>query len=179
MSESLSLVLDPPVYAVLDAARHRTGVSTAAVEIYQAISKVGESLQRSIELFGRKRTALSALYQVAIDCQKPGWDFEDAEAVAPEIITRAEDFILALPDKFPMPEIGGEPDGEVSLDWIHSRKRMFSVSIGKTERLPFAWVDGTDLGNGVARFDGITVPAKILNGVRETMEGPNAAIRVA
>ena len=48
----------------------------------------------------------------------------------------------------------------LAFDWIVSRARVFSVSVGTTNRLAFAWIDGTDRGHGVARFDGDAVPAR-------------------
>ncbi len=89
----------------------------------------------------------------------------------------AADFIRALPGNVPLPEFAWEPDGAISLDWIPSRHRMFSVSIGEGNRLPYAWLDGADTGHAVATFDGVTVPARILEGIRRIMPRDNATVR--
>jgi hypothetical protein len=74
--------------------------------------------------------------------------------------------VRALPDGIPLPEFAPEPDGSISLDWILSRNRLFSVSIGHSSRLAFAWLDGADNGHGVARFDGQNVPPRVLEGIK-------------
>lgn len=68
--------------------------------------------------------------------------------------------------KSTMPGLAADPDGAVSLDWIVSRPRMFSVSCGPSGRLAYSWLDGTDRGHAVADFDGWTIPQRILHGIR-------------
>lgn len=42
-----------------------------------------------------------------------------------------------------------------------------------------ARLDGTDKGHGVARFDGVRVPSRVLDGVQAVMGHGNAPLRVA
>lgn len=79
-------------------------------------------------------------------------------------------FLCALPDRCPLPEITLEPDGAISLDWIQSRDRLFSVSVGQSSRLAFAWVDGVDSGHGVECFDGRNIPLRILQGIEAIVD---------
>lgn len=88
-------------------------------------------------------------------------------------------FLRALPENVPLPEIAPEPDGSISLDWIDSRSRMFSLSIGGSYRLAFAWVDGADKGHGVVRFGGAAVPIRILEGIAAIMPDRHASLGVA
>ena len=88
----------------------------------------------------------------------------------------AANFIRALPDGIALPEFAPEPDGSISLDWIQSRNRLFTLSVGSTNRLAYAWVDGTDKGHAVARFDGEHVPPRILEGIRGITNRGNAAL---
>ena len=74
-------------------------------------------------------------------------------------------------------EFAPEPDGSISLDWIRSRSNFFSVSVGASDRLAYAWLDGTDRGHAVARFDGDSVPSRILEGIKALVQGANAAVR--
>ena len=46
------------------------------------------------------------------------------------------EFIRALLDDLPLPEFAPEPDGSISPDWIQSRNRLFSISVGSTHRWP-------------------------------------------
>jgi len=180
MPEPLSVVLAAGYAAALNvAARRDSAVSPEAAAIRNAAFDEIDSAERSIALFGAKSVALSRLYELAEECAKAGWDFEGAAAVPADVISRTAEFIRALPSCVPLPEIAGEPDGALSLDWIRSRTQVFSVSIGNTSRLPYAWIDGTDRGHGVARFDGSTIPARILSGVREITNGGSVTFRIA
>ena len=89
-------------------------------------------------------------------------------------------FIRVLPDNLPPPDIAAEPDGDISLDWAVSKHRVFTLSIGTTDRLAYAWLDGSDRGHGVARFDGERVPQKIIEGIEGAIREdlPHAASAV-
>ena len=84
--------------------------------------------------------------------------------------------IRALPPGVPLPEVAPEPDGAISLDWIRSRNNLFSLTVGSGDRLAFAWLDGSDTGHGVVRFDGQVVPKRILQGIDEIMRHATAAL---
>jgi len=130
-------------------------------------------------VIGDKVAALSALKTLANDCTPNNWDGNGAEAINPHAVTNAENFLRALPENFPLPEFAVEPDGNVSLDWIRSRDCLFSLSVGGNQRLAFAWLEGTDRGHAVVRFDGQQVPNRILEGIMAVMNYGNASIRAA
>jgi hypothetical protein len=132
-----------------------------------------------VALFGAKRIVIDRIYELAAECDHDGWDGEGSTCISPFVVDRAVSFIRALPDGVRLPEAAPEPDGSISFDWIAARTRVFSLSVGATNRLSFAWIDGTDRGHGVARFDGDAVPARVLSGIRELTNGPAAALRVA
>ena len=79
----------------------------------------------------------------------------------------------------PVPEFAPEPDGSVSLDWIQSRTRLFSLSIGTSRRLAYAWLDGSDKGHAVSRFDGKHIPSRIQQGIREIVNYGHTSLRAA
>ena len=85
--------------------------------------------------------------------------------IDPMAILNAEAIVRALPIGVPLPEFAPEPDGSVSLDWTQSRTQQFSLSVGRSHRLSYAWLDGTDSGHGVATFDGSTIPPRIIEGI--------------
>jgi hypothetical protein len=126
-------------------------------------------MEQSIELFGPAATCVSEILTVAAEHSQRDWNGEGAAPVAMLAVDRAIAFIRALPSGFPMPEIAVEPDGSISLDWIHGSRRVFSISVGMSERLAFAWMGETDRGHAVARFDGDRIPSQILTRIRETM----------
>jgi hypothetical protein len=126
---------------------------------------IQDARERSFALFGHKAAAISSLYELYIDHGQSNWDGEGAVPTSPAALETAIWFIRVLPDHLPMPEIAAEPDGAISLDWACSRHRVFTLSIGTTDRLAYAWLDGSDRGHGVARFDGERVPQKIIEGI--------------
>jgi hypothetical protein len=143
-----------------------SAVSPEARKVYEAATLVVESAERSQVLFGKKASALSQLVALASECSQRGWDGEDAAAIDSVAVWSAQRFVRALPDGMPLPEFSPEPDGSISLDWIQSRNRLFSMSIGRSNRVAYAWVDGTDKGHGVAHFDGQHVPPRVLEGIK-------------
>jgi hypothetical protein len=161
----------------LDAPGDGTAVSPEAGAVRKSAIAARESLEQSIALFGEQSRCISEISGVAAEHSQPDWNGEGAASISQLAADQAVAFIRALPRGFPMPEIAPEPDGSISLDWIRARSRMLSISVGMSERLAFAWIDGTDRGHAVARFDGDRIPPLILERIRETMG--HAAVRAA
>ncbi len=111
-------------------------------------------------------SAILQIHALAGECAEQDWDGNGARAVAGTAVLLSEAFVLALPDGVPLPEFAPEPDGSISLDWIQSRSRLFSLSVGASDRLAFAWLDGAKKGHGTALFDGKRVPPEILECVK-------------
>jgi hypothetical protein len=167
-------------YAVLNAyARADTAISPAADYARKAASDIAARAENSKSLFGEKFTLIEQLHALKAECAKEDWDGNGAFALDPSAVATAEDLILALPDGFPLPECAPEPDGSISLDWIASRHRLFSLSVGRNDRLAYAWLDGTDKGHGVARLDGFSLPERILSEIRARVTHGEATVRVA
>lgn len=144
-----------------------------------AVAEVLRSAEKSQALFGAKSIALSALKEMAEECSKDDWDGSGAIGVNPIALWNAEDFVRALPNNLPLPEFSAEPDGSISLDWITSRHRIFSLSIGAGSRIAYAWLDGTDKGHGVAQYDGMTIPTRILSEIQPIVNNGKITIRFA
>lgn len=165
-------------YAALSAfARPGSAVSTEAQVVQKAASAVVDSAERSHALFGAKAAAIAQIWALTNECAEAGWDGEDAMPLDQFAVISAADIIRALPQDIALPEFAPEPDGSISLDWIQSRNRLFSVSVGTTSRLAYAWLDGADKGHAVARFDGQKVPPRILQGIRDIMSRGDVAVR--
>lgn len=160
-------------------ARRGSAVSEEANALSKAASAVIRKVEESQILFGGKSAVLSELRALAQDCAQEDWDGNDASALHPAALQTAEDFVRALPSGIQMPECAADPDGSVSLDWIQSRNRLFSVSVGCSNRLAYAWLDGADKGHGVARFNGFLVPPRILSGIQSILTNGNACLRAA
>ena len=113
-----------------------------------------------------KALALRRLEALVDDCA----DSEKAQAGALRIgsptVQVTEAVVIAMPEWLPSPEFAVERDGSISIDWIRSHQRMFSISVGITRTLAYAWLDGAERGHGVARFDDAVLPECVVSGNR-------------
>ena len=146
--------------------RSNNAVSREALTVLENVSAVSNAMEYSQALFGAKAAAISDLAQLAEECREEDWDGSGASAADEQALLFAQNFIRALPDDLPLPEFATEPDGSISLDWILERSRIFSVSIGASSRLAYAWIDGTDRGHAVVSFGGQHLPARLLRDLR-------------
>jgi hypothetical protein len=157
-------------------ARVRSAISPESKAVREALGDIVSSAEQSQSLFGRKAATISQIWALVNECAEPGWDGSGAAPVDRLAAFAAADFIRALPDTMPPPEVAADPDGAISLDWIRSRNHLFSVSVGTSNRLAYAWLDGSDRGYAVARFDGEQVPLRILEGLGEIFKHGNPTV---
>lgn len=172
-----ALGLHPGFGALYSFARAGSAVSSEAQSVRRAMDSVVNSMERSQALFGDKASAISQIWTLANECAEDGWDGYDALPSNRLAVYHAVAFIRALPVGVPLPEFAPEPDGSISLDWIQSRNRLFSLSVGPSNRLAYAWLDGTDKGHAVARFDEESIPPRILEGIKAIVSGRDAVVR--
>ena len=158
-------------------ARSGSAISAEAHAVQKAANIVVNSVERSHALFGHKANAISQIWTLANECSAPDWDGNGALPLVHSAVFQAAAFIRALPKGVPLPEFAPDPDGSISLDWIASRNRHFSLSVGTSDRLPYAWLDGSDRGHAVARFDGEIIPSRILEGIKAISSGGTAPLR--
>ncbi len=180
MSQAVSIARPSLGYPALNAFLQLGSAFSAAAKVgRKAVAAVVEAEERSQALFGGKSEAISRLRELANECADEGWDGDGACAVDPLAVRLAESFVRALPQGVVLPEFAPEPDGSISLDWIQSKNRLFSLSVGINNRLAYAWLDGTDKEHAVAYFDGERIPPRILEGITAIMNHGNAPLRVA
>lgn len=82
--------------------------------------------------------ALQTLSELATSCARPGWDGHGAEPVTAEAHAHARRVLQGLPARLPMPSIGAEPDGHLTLEWYRSPSRVLSLSISPGGELNYA-----------------------------------------
>ena len=104
---------------------------------------------------GNLSNELNSLYD---ECSMPNWDGYGAKPVYKSIRKTVEKFLDALPPNIEDPEIGADPDGEISLDWCNARNKMFAISIGRKNRIAYAILDGDIRSNGIEIFKGNLPP---------------------
>jgi len=156
-----------------------TAVSCEAEIVRDAAFKVIKRSESSQSLFGPKAMAISEILKLADECEKENWDGNASLAVKDTVVGKAVAFIRALPGGVPMPEAAPEPDGCISLDWIETRHRLFSLSFGNRDRLAYSWIDGADGGHGVAHFDGSRIPDRVLQGIQSIVTHGQPTLRAA
>ena len=126
-----------------------------------------------------KPAAINRIWALVDECKLPGWDGNGAAPISKNAAERSVEFVRAMPDEIPLPEFAPEPDGSISLDWIKSKGRLLSLSVGATDRIAYAWLDGLDRGHAVAVFDGESIPWRILEEIKGIMNRENAAVRAS
>jgi hypothetical protein len=159
----------------LHVATRRNAVSEEAAAVREQALAFLAAKELVSPLLSPKSAVIARIHEVASE----GVGGEESMPVSPSVIERAVNFIRALPPDLALPDVGADPDGSIAFDWIVTRARVFSVSVGATNRLAFAWIDGTDRGHGVERFDGDAVPSRVLAGIREIIDARAAALRTA
>jgi len=147
MPEPISLNVS--VYPRPNPRRSGTAVSDEAVAIRKSVRAIEEKTERSFALFGRKAAAISEIWSLFAEHGHSGWDGDDAAPLSRAAAMLAVQLIRALPPDIPLPDFACEPDGSISLDWLLSRTRVFSLTAGMTDRLAYAWLDGTDRGQAL------------------------------
>jgi len=166
-------------FAVQALAQPGSAVSSEAGVVRQRASELMERAERSQALFGNRIKALSEVEALARDCAQRDWDGYGAAAIDPRALVGAINFLRAMPDGLPMPEFAGEPDGSISLDWSSSRHCLLSLSVGVSDRIPYAWLDGTDRGHAVVRFDGWRVPERVVEAIELIARNGETTLRTA
>lgn len=152
-----------------------SATSIEASQVCEAASRVLRGRESSMALFGVKQSALSALAAIIGDLVSD----DEQEPVANATFENARQFVLLIPDDMPMPEFGIDPDGAISLTWWVSRTRVFSVSVSASERLAYAWLDGSNKGHAVDRFRAPSLPARLLSNLQSIIANDTAAIWTA
>ena len=167
-------LLSPAVTAdtAVSCEQGRRGASGATVDVVR-------EQERSVALFGDKDAAISEVWDLLGEAAESGWDGEDAEPVDRSAAENAIELIRSLPRGLPMPEVAVDPDGEITLDWIISRTRLLTVSVGPTDQLAYAWLNGGHRGRAVLPFDRHIFPQPLIRLIQDVMNADDAPLRIA
>lgn len=135
------------------------GFSTEAQRIAEATRKQQRDLRNSATL--GIQSAFDELDSVWDECKHADWDGYGAHAVDQDTMCNVYRLLESLPLGSPIPTIGAEPDGELTLEWHHSPRRTLSVSVTEDGYLHYAGLFGPNRVNGTSAFFG-DVPHNIL-----------------
>ena len=133
---------------------------------------------------GKEAGQLSQIFRSVIHHKLSGWSerqqtitalsvLNQPQALGSDVladcstISLANRFLAALPVDLAEPEIGIDPDGEVSFDWFGPAGRNFSVSLRDDGRVAYAGAFGpgkTTYGTDIFIDE---IPAEIMDAVRK------------
>lgn len=119
--------------------------------------KIGRSYARLRELntLGlSSRGTFQQVEEIFIECSFEGWDGENARPISEEVRQRAIEFLESLPLGIEAPEVGAEPDGDITLEWYRSPQWILSVSISAKRELHYAALFGASRHYGSIPFYG-------------------------
>ena len=74
-----------------------------------------------------KEKLLKELNHIIQECSEPNWDAYGALPVDKDSIERVKKMIDMLPEGFPNPELGIDPDGEITFEWYKSRRETINL----------------------------------------------------
>jgi len=124
------------------------------------IEKINQHFSKSV-VFG-KQQAYNELIELWDECKTPDWDGYDALPVLEKTFQNAWAVIQALPLTCPLPTLGAEPDGHITLEWYRHPRWIFSISVSPEGYLYYAALFGEDSTNGSEFFLG-EISTRILN----------------
>lgn len=110
---------------------------------------------------------LAAVYE---GCGAGDWDGAGAEPVSTKTIEKARAFLSALPSDVPDPEVGPDPDGEVSFDWFAEPDWGVAVALNADGRLSYAAAFGANRAHGTEKFLE-EIPQQLLQILRRLSRG--------
>lgn len=164
-------------YAAYTLPRFSTAVSSEASIITENAGVIAGKEEEAQSLFGPQSHLISEIIELSKEHNE---SLEDGiESILEGAIENAISLVRYLPRRIPLPEVASEPDGSLSLDWMPSRTRILSISVGETDRLAYAYLNGSSRGRGVAQFDGVGFPAEIESLVKTIFGYGDAPIGIA
>jgi hypothetical protein len=142
-----------------------SGASQTAEYIQKQVTDCSRILQKSAAL-GIEAMIRGELADVWEECSQPGWDGYNSLPVTWDSYHHTERLLRAFPLGTPLPSLGAEPDGQITLDWGRSRRRRLSVSVSPDGDLHYAALQGPESLCGTVPFID-EVPLTILNLIRQ------------
>jgi hypothetical protein len=104
-----------------------------------------------------RQPAYDELVTVWQECNVPNWDGYNALPVLPETFANTWRFICALPWDYPLPSVGVEADGHLTLEWYRHSRWILSVSVSPEGDLHYAALFGnSDIRGSEPFVEGIS-----------------------
>ncbi len=161
LSSSEKMLCIPVLAACITA-----GVCDDAQAMEREISAVKYSTEQAVSFSSLRDRCLQELSEVITECSQANWDGYGAAPLDPIAISRAKQFIDALPTDSSYPEVGAMPDGDISLDWDIGSRRSLTVALGPQTRLAYAMINADEERSGTLSFIQ-AIPKSLLRTIHE------------
>ena len=138
------------------------GMSTPARFVAEKLEREKAREMRTISFGAPVRECLNELEEVAREFSTPDWDGHGAQAISPKTVELAREFVELLPRGIAFPEVGPDPRGFVSFDWLASRRRSLMVSVTPMRLVHYASIIGENRAYGTEVFSG-RIPHRIID----------------
>ena len=133
------------------------GNSQTAQYLDGANQAMGQYFRESIA-FG-KQSAHDELATIWEECKESNWDGYNALPVQTATLRNTYVLIERLPLGYPLPSIGAEPDGNLTLEWYLHSRWIVSVSVSPEGILYYAALFGnSDIRGSEPYFDEMPKP---------------------
>ena len=147
-----------------------TGSSEEAHWLLHEVARERQRLRQSYVLGGAGNDAFRNLCTVVDEARLPDWDGYGAAPVREEAFMHACHFLRTMPLGTPAPEVGIEPDGDLTFEWHRSAYRTLSVSVTPDGNLHYSALIGPNKVYGTEAFLG-DIPQTILDLIRRIKVG--------
>jgi hypothetical protein len=153
-----SLAITTYAFPIINA---NTGLSDDAKSIQTSLEEVIKNFFRNAMLGEPLGEGLEILDETVQEASVLNWDGYGARPVSDLAYYKARQFLMSLPASIPVPEIGVDPDGDISFNWYFGTDNAFSVSISDKGKLSYAGIFGKGKVHGVEYYKG-EIPRTIL-----------------
>jgi hypothetical protein len=144
--------------------RNTTSMSIGESEYAQYIDNIIQKARKHLHNITsfNKEIVYDELRSILEECKVANWDGNNALPIEEETSKNTYYFIEALPLHFPLPSVGVEPDGHLTLEWHRDLRWTFSISISPEGTIYYAALFNTESVSGSEKFSG-SVSKNILN----------------
>ena len=142
-----------------------SGSSNEARWLAEEIAKDRQRLRESHIMGAASNDAFRNLCAIIDECRFPNWDGYGALSASTEAFMYAAHFLRTMPLGTVAPDVGIEPDGNLTLEWHRSAYRTLSVSVSPEGDLHYSALIGPNKVYGTEAFLG-DIPQPILDIVR-------------
>jgi len=141
------------------------GASKEASAVALEIARDRQRLRESYTLGGGSDIAFRDLCSIVEECHMSNWDGYGALPITDRTFRYAAHFLRTLPLGTPVPSVGMETDGQITLEWHKAAYHTLSVSISPDGDLHYSALIGPNKIYGTEAFLG-DIPQIILDLVR-------------